>query len=323
LEESAGDIPLMFEKKISLGFLIFFFLVARASVSAETTQISSSESSSEPQQMQDFNIVGYGARGEKTWEVQGANMDMLGNDVKISDITAHLYGAKENMVLTADKGHFDKDTGVVHLQDHVRAVTDSGAQLKTDTLDWSQKDQVITTNDRVNITKDNMTAVGQGIEAKPDFKVATLEKDVILTVEKQKQAKESAAKEGNFQMGKMVITCEGPMELNYEKQYATFEKNVRVEGDADQGTMSADKMTLRFNTETKQVDRMEAEGNVKIIRGDNISLSNGAVFIAADKTLHLTGRPKLILFTSPENSPASTPAKGKGLITPSSKKKKD
>ena len=68
-----------------------------------------------------------------------------------------------------------------------------------------------------------------------------------MTVEKQKEAKKDTDKEGGFQMGKMVITCDGPMEMNYEKQYAIFEKNVRVEGDAAQGVMVADKMTLRFD----------------------------------------------------------------------------
>lgn len=302
----------MVKLKFFLVFLIFFSFAA-GPASAETTQMPPAKTDSEPQQMQDFNIAGYGAAGQKTWDVQGANMDMAGDDVKISDITAHLYGAKENMVLTADRGHFDKGTGVVHLQDHVKAVTDSGAQLKTDTLDWSQKDQVITTNDKVNITKDNMTAEGMGIQAKPDFKVAKLEKDVTLTVEKQKEAKKDTAKEGGFQMGKMVITCDGPMEMNYEKQYAIFEKNVKVEGDAAQGTMIADKMTLRFNTETKQIDRMEAEGNVKIIRGENISTSDGAVFTASDKTLRLTGRPKLILFSMSDNGGTGPKADKKDL----------
>ena len=310
----------MLKEKIFLGSLVFFSFVTGA-VCAETTQMSPAKTNSEPQQMQDFNIVGYGAAGQKTWEVQGANMDMNGNDVKISDITAHLYGAKENMVLTADKGHFDKETGIVHLQDHVKAVTDSGAQLKTDTLDWSQKEQVITTNDKVNITKDNMTAEGKGIQAKPDFKVAKLEKDVTLTVEKQKEAKKDTDKEGSFQMGKMVITCDGPMEMNYEKQYAIFEKNVKVEGDAAQGTMIADKMTLRFNTETKQIDRMEAEGNVKVIRGENTSYSDGAVFTATDKTLRLTGRPKLVLFSMSDNKIEEPKPKEKDLPAPSENKK--
>jgi LPS export ABC transporter protein LptC len=106
-------------------------------------------------------------------------MDMVGNDVKISDITAHLYGnekSKENMVLTADHGQLDRTTGKVRLEDNVRAVTDTGAELTTSALDWSQKDQVISSDKKVNITRDNVTAVGEGMEARPDMKVASLKK---------------------------------------------------------------------------------------------------------------------------------------------------
>jgi len=253
-------------------------------------------SSSEPQQMLDFNLAGYGATGQKTWEVQGASMDMEGKDIKISDITAHLYGDKENMVLTADHGRFDKDTGVVYLKDNVKAVTATGTELTTETLDWSQKDQTITTDDKVNITKGNMTAQGKGIEAKPDLKIAKFEKDVVVTIDEQKKAQKPADGLG-FGKGKMVITCDGPMEMSYDKQYAIFQDNVKVESDGDQGTMIADKMTITFSSATKQIDKMEAVGNVKIVRGDNISYSDGAVFTASDKRLLLTGRPKLVMFT--------------------------
>jgi len=282
-------------KKTTLAFLVFFALPCFA-MPADT---SVSSSSAEPQQMLDFNIAGYGTAGQKTWEVQGASMDMEGKDVNISDITAHLYGDKENMVLTADHGRFDKDTGIVYLKDNVRAVTATGAELTTNTLDWSQKDQTITTADKVNITKGSMTAQGQGIEAKPDLKIAKFEKDVVLTIDEKKKDKKSAKPtEGlGFGKGKMVITCDGPMEMSYDKQYAIFQNNVKVDSQGDQGTMTADKMTITFSSATKQIDKMEAVGHVKIVRGENTSYSDGAIFTASDKRLVLTGRPKLEMFT--------------------------
>ncbi len=268
---------------------------------------------SEPQQMEDFNIAGYDGKGEKTWEVEGASMDMVGNDVKISDITAHLYGnekSKENMVLTADHGQLDRTTGKVRLEDNVRAVTDTGAELTTSALDWSQKDQVISSDKKVNITRDNVTAVGEGMEARPDMKVAKFEKDVVVTMQGNPQ---KAAAAGNPAAGpqdgskgpaetkaagpgKMTITCDGPMELDYEHQIATFEKNVQVTGAADQGSMVSDKMTIYFNNQTKQIDRIVAEGHVKITRDENTSYSDSAVFTAADRKVVLTGRPHLEIF---------------------------
>lgn len=268
--------------------------MALASADASTSSPVVS-ASGEPQQMLDFTLAGYGAAGQKTWEVEGASMDMEGEDIKISDITAHLYGEKENMVLTADHGSFDRATGTVYLKDNVRAVTDSGAQLNSNTLDWSQRDQKISSKDQVHITKDNITATGQGIEAQPDFKVAEFMKDVTLTVQEDKKEKKDERSMG-FGRGKMVITCDGPMELNYDKGHAIFQNNVKVEGEADEGVMEADRMTVYFSATSKQIDRMEANGHVKIIRGENTSSSDAAVFTASDKRLILTGRPKLVMY---------------------------
>jgi len=253
-------------------------------------------SSSEPQQMLDFNLAGYGAKGQKTWEVQGGSMDMQGNDVKINDITAHMYGAKDSMVVTADHGQMDKANSIVYLTDNVRAVADSGAQMSTDSLSWEQKEQRISTNDQVQITKDNMTASAKGLEANPNFKVAKFGKDVQVTLDDKKTKDVPQGSGLGFGTGRVVITCEGPMELNYEKNTAVFEKNVKVEGDSGQGTMFADKMTITFSTEAKQIDKLVAEGNVKIVRGENTSYSEGLVFTGADKRVVLTGRPKLVMF---------------------------
>ncbi len=278
--------------------LAVFFVSVCGNVFCETANVATGgpASSSDPQQMLDFNIAGYGTGGEKTWEVQGASMDMNGDDINISDITAHLFGKEENMVLTADKGKFDRSNGVMRLTKNVKAVTDSGAKLNTDSLNWSQKEQLVTTDDTVKITKENMSATGKGVTAHSDFKTATFEKDVKLVVD-QKNKSGDSSKEGLADKTRTTITCDGPMTMDYNKQFAVFEKNVRVEGNVEQGVMTADKMTINFNATTKQVEKMVAEGHVKITKGENVSESEGAVFTAADKKLILTGRPKLTFYT--------------------------
>ena len=271
-------------------------------------------SSGEPQQMEDFDLTGYGADGQKTWEVAGASMDMMDDEIKITDITARMFGEQENLVVTADRGNFDKQTGIVRLTDNVRAVAEGGLTLKTDALDWSQTERVITTDEKVRLERENLTAVGQGLEAEPEAKIAKFEKDVIMTLEQEKQgaAAASSAPKALEQPfggpGKLIITCDGPMELNYDKQVAVFHDNVKVESEGEHGTMIADKMTVRFDTQTRQLDRIEAEGNVQIQRDDNISYSEGAVFTNAERKVVLTGRPKLILFTEGDAAAAEAPA---------------
>lgn len=281
-------------KRFLPALCIFIFLFAVVPF----TVFSQEGTDTEPSQMYDFNLAGYGAQGQKTWEIQGASMDMQGSDIKISDITAHLFSDKENMVLTADNGRFDRDNSTMYLRNNVKAVTDNGAELKTNSLEWAQKKQLITTDDRVYISKERMNAVGTGIEAQPDFKVAKLKKDVTVTMDEGTKDKEENkdGKEG-LSRNKIIITCDGPMEMDYNSQFAVFHNNVKVDGGPDQGTMHADKMTVYFSADSKQVDKIIAEGNVKIVKGENISLSDTAVLTGADKKVVLTGRPKLVIFT--------------------------
>ncbi len=113
------------------GTLVFLFIMTGLAWASGSGM---SSTGSDPQQMLDFNLAGYGAQGQKTWEVEGASMDILGDNINISDMRAKLYGNAENMTLTADSGQFDKQTGIVHLRDNVHAITESGAHLKTDVL---------------------------------------------------------------------------------------------------------------------------------------------------------------------------------------------
>ncbi|MCM8779917.1 MAG: hypothetical protein NC914_02065, partial [Candidatus Omnitrophica bacterium] len=68
----------------------------------------------------------------------------------------------------------------------------------------------------------------------------------------------------------------------------------------------SDTMDIYFNTakENKSADiggsieKIVARGNVKIVRGENISYSQEATYSAADQKVVLTGRPKLVIYST-------------------------
>ncbi len=263
------------------------------------------------QQISDFSLAGYGDKGKKSWELSGKSADIFDDVVKLKDITGRLYGEEENIKLTSDKGDFNKTEGKVHLQDNVVITTDSGAKLTTDSLDWDRKNQIVSTPDVVNIERENMFTTGRGARGEPNLKKVNLQKDV--TVEIQPQAKESkmSAQE------KIVITCDGPLEVDYEKNVAVFNNNVKV--DRQDSQIYCDSMWIYFlrsgadpakekkpdipvqspsfmgNT---KIDKLVAKGNVRIIRGENTSYSEEAIYSAADNKIILSGRPKLILYSA-------------------------
>jgi len=237
-----------------------------------------------PQQFLDFNLSGYGVGGTKTWDVKGQSADVFENIVKLSNIVANVYGQDET-TLTAKQGTMEKTTGTMHLEKDVVATTKSGTRLTTDTLDWQRNNDLVTTNDKVTVERENMTAVGTGAKAHPNLKQAQMVKDVTVKINAE-------ANKG----GKTTITCDGPLEIDYEKQLAVFNKNVKAVNE-EQGTIYADKMMVYFDFKTKQLNKIICKGNVKIEKGENTSFSDEAIYLAQEKKVTLIGRPKLVLFT--------------------------
>jgi LPS export ABC transporter protein LptC len=91
-----------------------------------------------------------------------------------------------------------------------------------------------------------------------------------------------------------VITCDGDVQFDYEKNLVLFNKNVKVTN-PDVG-MDADTITVNLEPETKRVRDIVAEGNVRIKRGDNITYSDRATYVEADKKVVLTGKPKIVMY---------------------------
>ncbi len=265
----------------AVGTFIYVFFILSAGVYAAEI----------PQHFEGFDLVGYTDGNKKSWDIKGDTAEIQGNDVALTNITANAYG-DENMHLTAKDGTLDKATGHMHLEKDVVITTETGAKLVTDSLDWQRNKDLVTTDDKVVLTKEGMKAVGTGMEGHPNLKTATMKDDV--TVVMKTEDKDSAGEGPRT----ITITCDGPLEVEYEKQIAVFNNNV-VAIDADR-KLIADKIELFFDSTTKQIKEMICTGHVSIIQGENTTFSDRAVYSAKDQKLTLYGRPKLILFTEGE-----------------------
>ncbi len=273
------------------------------------------------QQISDFSIAGYGEKGKKTWDLKGESADILEQTVKLKNLTGQLYGADENVTLVADKGDFNRSSGTVHLEDNVVITTTSGARLTTDSLDWDRQKQVVSTPDQVNIQKENMVTVATGATGHPNLNTMTLEKNVTVTMtpaELTGAAPEAAPAAGTGQ-DRIVITCDGPLDIDYQKNMARFNNNVKAE--KEDSTIYADAMELYFgkNMDAKpkaeasgsfsnsKIDKIVCLGNVKIVRGENVSYCEEAVYNAADQKISLRGKPKLVIYSTEDFKQAFGP----------------
>lgn len=237
------------------------------------------------QQFSEFNLSGHSKDGKKTWEVKGETADVLEDSVKLKNIDADLYG-KEKVNLKAQTGDLNKSSGDMHLEKDVVATTETGSKLTTNSLDWNRTSNMVTTKDPVKIEQQNMVTTGTGAQANTDLKKAQLKEEVQVEIQTE---------DANKNLKKTVITCDGPLDIDYQNSMAVFNDNVRVKD--ENGEMTSKTMEVFFDTKTKSVEKIIAKGNVKIIRDGNESFSQGAIYTARDKKITLIGRPRLILYS--------------------------
>jgi LPS export ABC transporter protein LptC len=281
----------------------FFLLTVSLAAAKDMPKIESD------QQMNDFSLSGYGERGKKSWDLTGRTADIFANTVALDKVNGNLYGATDQIKLTADKGDFNKVNGKVHLEQNVVVTTSSGAKMTTDSLDWDRKKQLVSTKAPVNIQRDNMVADALGAVGEPQLKKVALEKDVRVSINPVADDKDKSP----IGKEKITVTCDGPVEIDYEKNIASFYNNVKV--DRLDSTIYSDRLDLYFIASQQgapkqektdkdtplagsKIDRVVARGHVKVVQGDNISTSEEAVYSVVDRKIVLKGRPELIIYST-------------------------
>ncbi len=93
---------------------------------------------------------------------------------------------------------------------------------------------------------------------------------------------------------KTVITCDADVLFDYQNNHVYFNKNVKVI--SDDGTIDADRITVNMDPATRKIVEIIAEGNVKMVRGENVTYSDKATYVEREKTVALTGQPKLVVY---------------------------
>lgn len=288
--------------RFSLVFITLLISLSNCIAANIFAQIQNPQESA--QQMGNFSLTGITEKGRKNWDIAGRSADIDSDVIKLKDIVSNFYGEDENVKVTAAKGDFNRQQGYLHLEKDVVVTTSSGAKMTTDTLAWDRKEQLVSTKDPVNIERQDMIITAQGAKGYPDLNKVDLEKDVqmqISTKETNPQSKSGA--------NAIIINCDGPLQIDYQKNIATFNNNVTVH--SRDGVIESDIMEVYFlprdkeqsgktanssSFGTAQIEKIIARGNVKITRDENVSYSDEAVYSASDRKIMLSGRPKLVIY---------------------------
>lgn len=227
-------------------------------------------------QVMTFSIDGRSPKGVKQWHLDGESAEIIDDDIHLKNLRAVAYGEEATVNLTSDSGIYRKEKGEVELIGNVFVTADEDFTLRTDRARWSQNTKEITTESIVHIDREGMKATGTGGMANSEAKIARLDKDVKVDIEPDTQ-----------------VTSKGPLEVKYNDNVAVFHDDVMVE-DKD-GRLFADMLTVEFNTESKQLSQVIAEGNVKVKRGRSYTMSEKAIYTESTKSAKLLGRPRLII----------------------------
>jgi len=234
------------------------------------------------QKIKDFYLSNLKEDGSRDWEVNGDEALIGEENIDIENMTANYYLKEDTILITSDKARMNKNSMDVTLQDNVHIENEEGATLETDSLNWEREKNHIETKDNVKTTRDSMQITAKGLSADTEMKKADFEEDVEVTFADMESGDVTTA------------TCSGPLEIEYNKGKAVFNKDVVITN--KQGKMYSDKATLFFDTEAKALIKVVSEGNVKIIRENNVTFSQKATYLGKEEKIILEGKPRIMYF---------------------------
>lgn len=94
-----------------------------------------------------------------------------------------------------------------------------------------------------------------------------------------------------------VITCDGNLFLDYDRNQATFYRNVLIKN--PRGSLKADRLVIFFSPEGKEIEKAEAYGHIWVHMGGKTGTSQKIVYYPARKQAILLGEAEV---TSGENT---------------------
>jgi len=215
---------------------------------------------------------------KKKWELKGKEALVFNKYVEIEDLEAKYFLKNRIIDLKSDKGRIIKPMKEVYLKDNVRVKTSDGISLFSSSLAW--KNNLLFTEDKVELKRDNLKIIAKGLRAEESLKKVNFQKEVKVDFYEKNN--------------KIVITCSGPLEIDYNQAKAIFNKDVVVT--SEEGRIEADKGIVYFDKDKKKIIKIVCEGNVKIEREGNISFAKRATYLDKEKKIILEGNPRLVIF---------------------------
>lgn len=148
--------------------------------------------------------------------------------------------------------------------------------IRTDHMQWSQDGGTLKTDAWVTVDHENATVKGRGAYGRPNEGYIQLDRDIDMTINRTTR-----------------LTCRGPMKIFYNQNLMHFFRRVKVVD--ERGTLSANRMNVTFDRETRKIHEITAIGNVVIERGSDTTRSQRAIYSLETGSIRLEGNPEITL----------------------------
>ncbi|MEW6482313.1 MAG: LPS export ABC transporter periplasmic protein LptC [bacterium] len=115
--------------------------------------------------------------GKKTWRLTSERISMADNKTYLYEVRLELFKDKEvECTITGNCGVIEGDK--ISLKGSITASTKSGATLTTSSLQFCEKSNALSTNDRVSFIKKGLILRGSGLIADRSLGNVKIKKDV-------------------------------------------------------------------------------------------------------------------------------------------------
>ena len=252
--------------------------------------------------MSGFTLTGYEEDGSKRWTMNGEGASVTDDIVTIHHPDAVGYDPLRTAFLTASAAQMRQADRHVRLEHEVTIHTTDGLWFASPVLHWMPDRNEVATDTAVRIETDHMLLRGREAQGFTQLKHVTIERDIELVLN---PTDHDAAGGGPKQV---TITCDGPLQFDYEHNIATFEQNVHVQDPS--GDLYSDTLVAYLNQTSHTIRYAEATGRVRIHQNQNTALSERAIYEPGIGKITLVGKPSLLLYPSGESATTTLPFGG-------------
>lgn len=271
---------------LSAAFILFYLGVIQVQLflnqRRENFKSSSPDSSNDPfHKVYSFSFSKYTPSGDKEIEIEGDSADVFARSVVLKNVIAKAYAEESPVTITSDSGTVDKSTSKIRLERNVVATTENGTRLLTEALDILPSKKMLETEMEAEVKKDNISIEGLGAQGDSRLKKVKFKKKVTVVIKNPDSETAQPT----------VITCEGPLVIDYDENIAHFRDNVIAED--TRGKLRADTMDVYYNKVSRRVSKMVATGNVIVENPDgNQTFSDNVIYLAEEGRIILGGDPE-------------------------------